>query len=371
MAERIRKYVYCEVDFIKELGSQIDNHCFGFNDWDQVIALNAIHKLLTDSYIVLHLSLDRTEYCNAIKEVEKKVKRAAKSGIRPQLSYYENFLREIDMHQLEGKLQILCKSEGILPFATAVASDKKWATSIIFLSSERFENHHEEVEDFGVLALSPLSLDLVKILISDNGGSIGKDVKGEWSDIIRINNLPCNSIILIDNFLLNDTEIIEENLSPLLNLFLPKSLCKDLKCEIAVFTSLQNTGGHHLLPEPRIEKLLNIVRDLRPNLSCDITVFKCAEDFHDRNIITNNLFVSCGAGFNLFKKGTSKKLTTVSVISPYWTQNNKWSSQSLSDLLSAVQKRLSDKTVYGENKVDYKFPTYSIGSRNCRLIPEN
>ena len=43
------------------------------------------------------------------------------------------------------------------------------------------------------------------------------------------------------------------------------------------------------------------------------------DDFHDRNLITNNIYIECGSGFDLITNGVSSKRTNLRISYPFMT----------------------------------------------------
>ena len=104
---------------------------------------------------------------------------------------------------------------------------------------------------------------------------------------------------------------------------------------------------------------------IRPNLKIELSIIKCSSDnFHDRTIITNNYYIGCGGGFNLFMSRLSQKSTTVNIISPYLNHSIKWAIKAYSNLIS------ESSIVYKNTPKFIKdsFPNFYIGANKNRML---
>ena len=118
-------------------------------------------------------------------------------------------------------------------------------------------------------------------------------------------------MVIADNYVFQD---INANLFRILDALLPKKL--DTAFYLTVF-SLNNSADSKL-DKKRKETIEKELKVMRPDLTIVIEVLSCTtDDFHDRGIITNYLWIEIGAGFNLFKgDGTAKKTTNIHVSFP-------------------------------------------------------
>ena len=134
-----------------------------------------------------------------------------------------------------------------------------------------------------------------------------------WEDIIGQNGQMCHSMILVDNYLLNKTDegikcnlipLLERIISPKLEVVFDLSLVytlgrKDEKKEDPDEVKEKNKydkvkealDGH--FGEGKIRFTLYVVNNDKK--------IKKLFDSHDRYILTNSVYVSCGAGFDLFE----------------------------------------------------------------------
>ena len=127
--------------------------------------------------------------------------------------------------------------------------------------------------------------------------------------------MPYNAIVVIDNYILDDTNMMTENIEGLFEAIMPKEL--NTTFHITIVTSLKKIPYCN----DRYNRLRDTVKKLRPNIDFELTIIK-SQDFHDRTILTNTMFFSCGAGFDLFRKKQSQKTTTVNVALPLCLRQN-------------------------------------------------
>ena len=108
------------------------------------------------------------------------------------------------------------------------------------------------------------------------------------------------------------------------------------------------------------KKIIERVKKIRPryfNESSDfngLIKINIIEDgnnvFHDRVILTNYCWISCGSGFDLYNKyQKAKHSTNVSILYPFIQQHVKWVKDSYLDFLNDTRKVYVDAKK-GDNK---------------------
>ena len=125
-----------------------------------------------------------------------------------------------------------------------------------------------------------------------------------------------NSMVIVDNYILDDTTKIKANLGSILDVLLPNELLVDY--HILVFGILKGTKKS--LTEKDAERRYQLLNDeikrIRPQLKYKLSIFNSSE-FHDRIIITNNVWIDCGGGFDLFNNGKACKRTNLRFAFPF------------------------------------------------------
>lgn len=352
MTENYRKTVYCEVEFLKESLSQIDK-----NSNDEVALQkrrlwNSIVNLLLSPYINLFLDISEEEFSSEIEVIESGTRNA-------QLSDFEELLLNLDYKQKNGNLHIKCLDDRYIPI-DVINDAEHINANAIFLTNKDTNICEDFSGKYGISVLTSKKLDVNKQLFEDADCAVAKDERStNWHKILQGKCNTCNAMIIIDNYILSDTNVLDENLRGILQVLLPDSLQKDLPFHLSVFTNDLKRQS-----KDRLERVKNIVHDLRPNLSCEVSIFKNeTSKFHDRTIITNNLWIGCGGGFDLFKKGKSDKMTVVNIVNPYLTDTMQWAKKAYSNLVRSIKKVISNKNEY----INDSYPAFYLGTGVNRL----
>lgn len=208
----------------------------------------------------------------------------------------------------------------------------------------------------GVFVLNATMLKDLLFLYQDSGCAIPdpeNKIKG-WSFLAPLSSTypgisVGNSMIIVDNFILNkENDNLKRNLLRILDLVLPKRLSIDGDYEISIFSHLNNTTE-----ESKCKYLIEEIKTLRGGeYSIKVNIMNVqTSDFHDRSIITNNVWIGCGHGFDIFKQDNSTtQSTTVNVLFPFITTSVKWVDNAYSNLITDA-KRIINRT--HKHMVDY------------------
>jgi len=366
MEEHFRKHIYCSRSFLEFLTTEYDK-LYKVTKLNSAATIMALYQLITDPYIVLYLDEDLCE------EMEESKRENTECH---QERTWENLINKIDDNQHEGKLQLIkTKPIDLRSIRELVINDtdNQWNNSVFLVNDGEGVNPQKLSAELGILIVTPKTIKNIESLARDNGKAIAKE-KGNWSKILTP-NVPCNSIIIVDNYILNKIDSnekgkfikgnVEVNLRPIFDTLLPKNLDPAITFEVIIFTTLGN-----LEPDDRIKIVRSIIKDLRPNMKYNLTLYVCDKScFHDRCILTNNLWISCGGGFDLFVyPGRATKQTTVSIMSTCLNISTPWLTNAISNLIHELKKTRTNIKAFGENGIDYKYSSYRIGNNKCRLI---
>lgn len=135
--------------------------------------------------------------------------------------------------------------------------------------------------------------------MGSRGRSDDPDVLNSWKDLSFISKSPTNSIIVVDRYILRNTQTqkITENLFPLLEAIIPIGICSSLDILIIAedisVVLFQRINRHFA----RFQGNINIKFSF---LIWD-KIFMSKQHFHDRHIYTNYYTIYSGPGFNLFR----------------------------------------------------------------------
>ena len=366
--ERYRKPIYCDWEFLEALISKQDVSSSGLDNSfnvDHEIATD-IQKLLLCSDVKLYLNISSDFFFGFLKDIEKKRKNALKKGEEPQLSAIEKLVIDIDLMQQNSSLHLHFNGSKV-QFNGSIL-DKNYLNALFF-SCESKEVCAKAMKDYGIIVFCAENINDFKYLTFDQGVALQKTELCNWNQCLGGEMVPCNSIILIDNYILNDGKSIEENLRSIFSALIPKSLNASLSFQLTIFTTLCNDRGIPYNSASRFKQIQKILNELRPDINFDISIIKCSKDkFHDRTIITNNLFIGSGGGFDLFKNGKAQKTTTVCVFHPFLNNHTKWSRKAYSNVLEDASKVFNSTTEFDPNKMSDSFPCFAIGNKRNRLI---
>ena len=115
-----------------------------------------------------------------------------------------------------------------------------------------------------------------------------------WDFISRYKH-PCNSLIISDNYILSDNRKMKNNLLKLVDKLLPEKLERDFQLIILTGNGRENTdveSRYSFLSEQ-----IGLLREYR----IELKIVAKSRDNHDRNLLTNYLWISSGYGFSIFK----------------------------------------------------------------------
>ena len=361
--ERYRKTIYCDWDFLESyisiLGGKTPDIDMPFCENNEVA--QCVKELLLSSYVKLFINASKDKFDEKLKNIEKKRKNAAKKGREVGLTQFEKLLHYIDMKQQNNLLHVHINSVDI-DFEN-LSQQEKFLNAMFFTSSPK-EVCQKAMDDYGVIVICAENINDFCHLLYGNGTAIRKQETNKWSSCLATEKpIPCNSLIIVDNYILSKTDLIKENLTDILDTLIPSRLSSKIDFQITIFTSSLNNA------KDRLQNVTDMLKALRPEMTFSVAIVKSSSDnFHDRNIISNNILVSCGGGFDLFKLGKSQKTTTVSLHNPFITFTEQWSRKAYSDILHDALKVYDASPKFGENNIGDTYPNFMLGESRNRLI---
>lgn len=230
----------------------------------------------------------------------------------------------------------------------------------VFLTDLNKRTREEISSKLGILTLGKSDIFHFEELFEEYTTPIPKTKYLQWNDI-PFNNLSknSNSMIIADNFILDDTKLINKNFKALLETLLPDS--SEIEYHLTIFAKL--TGTKHSQTEKdaelRYAKALEVITEIcknKGNLICRLTIFD-TDDFHDRIIVTNNVWIDCGAGFDLINSsGLSSKRTNIRIAFPFISSGKQdWVDDAFVYLLSDCKKEVNGcKRAWGNDAPENK-----------------
>lgn len=330
--------VYCEVGFLRDFLESIESP---FSDKGEIIM--QIIKFLSRATIVF----DAAKESVVSKFINNPVfKVIFKSSLAGHNSGYHKWLDE--------------------DFCNISQSSKPNMLAIYLTTLPKIECERK-MKKFGVMVFNCDTLLKAEHLFVDCGISLPntEKIKKGWKSILGYEYVnKCNSLIIIDNYILqsNDKqtwgnksvqEKIKNNLIPILDCLLPKEIDETNPFHLYIFACEGNSYPFKTLMKDDNENGIPMqIKQLRGGkVPIKIKLIKCNKEFHDRIILTNNLMVSSGLGFDLFKEGsyTVDKPTSVSVIFPFIQSFNSWAEKYYMDILNFALKAEKNNIKYGDS----------------------
>lgn len=189
-------------------------------------------------------------------------------------------------------------------------------------------------------------------------------VKGElhssfWKFLNEFKH-PCNSLTIIDNYLLQNDHDIEKNIVPIIKYLAPEKL--KIPFHISIF-ALDSPNNKIVDFKRRYESIKQKLKEIRPNLEIKLGVFLKNKDEHDRYIITNYISIDSGAGFDLNAENDKTKHGTAIKIN--FPETSLFISEKGDDLYLKVKK--IEKKIF-ENAVSNNNLTNFWGEKTNRLF---
>lgn len=232
----------------------------------------------------------------------------------------------------------------------------------------------EKIEEkYGVIAVSSESIIKKEHLFKGEGFCLDKNHPYTLRYMTYKDKLrqPCNSLIIIDPYLLLDREVdsqtnsvkfpgISNNLESLLDAILPLEL--DVEFHLTITSSLK-MGKEDV--KKAYEQVKKCLKRIRKNLTIKLGFFYIAkgydykkESFHSRHILANSFMVDSDDGLDLFgEKGyITKNNPTVSIVFPWLFGNSRQDMTKYENWLRSVKKHVEespDSLFYGtkENRL--------------------
>lgn len=224
-------------------------------------------------------------------------------------------------------------------------------------------------EKFGIIAFNTDSTMNADFLFKDNGVAIKKKniaKKYSWRDLENVIEHPCNSLIIVDNYILAYTEKINENLMCILDILIPKKKM-EIPFHLSIFTYDMKYQAQNRFDD--LKKRILIKRNGWTEHDLKITIYKCERNaFHDRAIITNNMWIGCGGGFDLFSGNKSCKTTTISICYPFLQNTLNWLDEAYTNLLKEAERFANKNDLKSIDEKGEVFHEFYIGDGVNRLI---
>lgn len=233
---------------------------------------------------------------------------------------------------------------------------------------------------FGVIVFNLDMIFSAKHVFVNNGISFDKTNGQNWTYLWELREkCPsiscCNSLLIADRYLLSDLNesAFDNNLRPIFDAILPQSLDNGIIFNICIIA--ENICKSI---EDKFNRIKLLINELRPSLNFTLNIFH-SRRLHDRSILTNNIILTSGAGFDIIgSENIPLKFTTTSLYFPFLQYDPNGNNKYI-DWINNVLKverccRSYQQNYWGEQKprhhlLDYYYEepvmpraTFSLGS---------
>jgi len=341
-----QKVVYCELDFLQRFTEKLASIPF-----EKQQCWHNTFSFIAKSRIVL----------NASKEDLGKV-------LATNKIVFNLYKRTLEGNNQE-KHRWLYNTEATFPnietFSASSVTDEILTSTAMFLTTKEKVVCNRIMKKMGILAYNMETILDSDFLYNDCGTSLPDERRqlNGWKSILEQREINvCNSLIIIDNYLLQSNvnqnyanksvnEKVENNLLPILDALLPKKI--DVPFQISLF-AIEGKEPFSRLANDLKDK----IKALRGgDVKINLQICKCTKEFHDRVLITNNIWMSSGMGFDLFgAKGFHvNRPTTISLLFPFVQTSAPWVEKAYKNIIEKGKMITKNNLCYGD-----KF--------ECRLI---
>ena len=326
---RNQKDIYCDMGFWRDLSGKIAVAKFlpdlevcrknqTLTDW---------YELLSRSHVLFDTSADDFEL--VAKE--------------------DPYLFNIWKRSTDGRSQLDFSLGAINAMAAGSSQMESNMYNALFLSHN---NYVAQASKVGVINVHSNSVYDHSELFNDSGPAIKRSDKYRWLQLLKEAKAKhdFNSMVIADNYIFKDVNV---NLYEILNSLLPQKL--DTVFYITAF-SFNDSNEDEIAK--RKKRLAEKVMELRPSFakeSVKVEVFGCSKDeFHDRGIVTNYLWIEIGAGFDILKSdGTAKHSTNLHVTYPMIISEErmKCNKEGYLNIISDAKKCLKNRNLHSHNRL--------------------
>lgn len=203
---------------------------------------------------------------------------------------------------------------------------------------------------YGLCVINAEGLPKKKYLFKGCGFELKKNKKYEYGYKRFQTELqhPCNSMIVIDPYILADKNYIESNLINFLDTVLPCEL--KINFHLSIISKLGNPDKKIKYdPNEIIEKIKTEIEQIRPYLACSLGMLPILTGgaFHRRLVLTNNWIADFADGLNLFdENGKSQRNTTVDLVFPRLIGNDRKDLSKYNQWIRIAKQHFSDQSKY-------------------------
>ena len=259
----------------------------------------------------------------------------------------------------EGKTSIVFGDDGFNKLQQKLARN---LLSVIFSAKDLSSS----TSPYGIIDICPDregNFGSFCFLFKDNGVALRDGQEWNWEDLAsKIRLKYSNSMVIIDNYIMKNER---DNLFKILDILLPQRCA--VQYDLTIIYLLEKRYNLTLEDAKRLgkekeRKVQRFLNENRRDLNLMIEFFGIPQDnnthFHDRTIITNNLWISSGAGFDLLTKDylhfkvKKNHSTTINAIFPYFsTEHIDWIDVGYQNVLADAKAILKEQSFTSHNRL--------------------
>lgn len=209
--------------------------------------------------------------------------------------------------------------------------------------------------DYGIININLSNFSKKSHYFKDNGVAVKMGELWDWEKIRPVVSETANALLIVDNYIFKGVKCkVKDNIYKILDIILPKSLKIDFHLTIFYVDGYPDCE----------EKLKAQIKRIRPNLNVKFEFIKTTKDanngfkteFHDRAILTNNIWIDSGAGFNLlftdYLHFKADKSTTVSIAHVFFASKNiNWLDNATANLIDDANATLARNNINSANRL--------------------
>lgn len=191
----------------------------------------------------------------------------------------------------------------------------------IYLTDADTQTCHNLGENYGIEVINSTDLSHKEFLFKGDGFLLTKNkecYKDRYLQFTSQIHYPCNSMILIDPYILTNKQNVERSLYYLLDAILPYKK-QQVVFHLSIFSMLGAKNNDALNVKEYHTIISDLIKNIREGLDFIMTLYAIgsAEEFHRRMIITNNVLFSADDGFEVFKdNGQASKNASFDIVLP-------------------------------------------------------
>lgn len=286
------KTIYCELDFLRDFVRNIPLPDL-LGDDEKYLSWKKMYQLLKNNIVIFDRLLSEEELKELKGRKDTDVSSKALWTIVSMNFETSNSFQLLRDNNFEDLSNDLLQSIYLMIINQRKKLEISQATGILLLGKSDIAKYD-----------SLYSIRNINLSVSDNKYRDWSEM--DFPESIRISN----SLIIVDNYILEDTKKFEKNIYALLDVVLPFYTFVDYHISLFVEPKKYSESDMQL----RYDKIVTKIQEIRPNLHFNLEIIDASNKFHDRKLITNNIYIRCGEGFDIFP---IKKSTDVDIAFPF------------------------------------------------------